>query len=436
MDITRESCTDIPERQLTKLFSEYPEARDGFNQAKKGHSSQFTLLAACGKRERAHENVSNGVYRGNFTDALINALDTQSDQLSYAALHKKLDKLPFQNPEFIGATNRVIFTLREAEDDGSSRYFDISSREDGFYTVKKAGIALGIGRGTRFKVLTLDSQVLGALIVENVETFQCHARAEFQGAHHGSFPDGARAVLHDWSPCDGPLRVALGDGVKLPQETSASVTRFEVVEPLNADIIASVREGNLEIQREDDFIPVETGIRDVTFPNKTDPRSIESVLVGIAHFNHHLFRQSHGFLGETVSVELYRLKKGTDGRFLPEDPDKPANLLVDNRVHIPAFPQKPYGMLIKNSSQYALYPYLFYFNPSRYSIVVRILFTRLTPVLTFPSLTSQSICLRTLPTLRYLWRVTSISGTGLVQTGLFRSPCWTGGPTWDSSGCS
>jgi hypothetical protein len=366
------TCTDIPEPELTELFSEYPEARDVFNQAKGSHSSSFTLLSACGKRETAHESCSpNGIWAGNFTNALIEALDTLPlDELSYAALYKSFYKLPYQNPEFIGATNRIIFTLREAKDDGL--YFDISAREHGLYTVHKAGIALGIGPGTRFEVLARDSQVLGSLIVEHVETFQCHARAELQRAHQGSIPDSARAVLRDWSPYGGPLRVALGHGVEPPRSTSDNAARFRVVEHTNADVVISVHENNLEIQRRDPLIPATTGVPAVTYPNKTDANSVEGILTGIAHFNHHLFRQSHGSLGETVTVELYRLKRGIDRRFRPENPDKPTNLLVNNRLDVRIPPKAPYGMLIKNSSQYALYPYLLYFNPARYSIVVRI----------------------------------------------------------------
>ena len=368
-------CTDIPGPELEVLFSEYPEARDFSNQAQGSRSSPFTLLAACGKREVAHEGCSpNGLWGGSFTNALIEALDTLPlDESSYATLYKSLHKLPYQNPEFVGATNRIIFTLAEVKEDGL--YFDISAREDGRYTVQKAGIALGIGPGTRFEVLARNFQALGSLIVEDVETFQCHARAELEKADPGGIPDSARAVLRDWSPYDGPLRVALGHGVGAPPSTSDNAARFRVVEDANADVVISMREINMEIQRRDPLIPAATGVPTITFPSKTDASSVEGILTGIAHFNHHLFRESHSSLGETVTVELYRLKRGMDRRFRPENPDKPTNLLVNNSVDVRFPPKAPYGMLIKNSSPYALYPYLFYFNPSRYSIVVRALLT-------------------------------------------------------------
>ena len=413
---------DIPEEELTKLLHEYPEAQDGFNQAK---CNSFTLLAACGKRETAHESCTpNGVWGGDFTNALIEALSTLPlDKMSYTALRKSLCIPSHQNPEFAGVTNRIIFTLDEANDDGL--YFDINARDDGRYTVQKAGIALGIGPGTRFKILTRDSQEIGSLVVEGVEAFQCEACANLEGDSTGNIPEGARAVLYSWCPYGGPLRVALGDGVEVPQKTVDGPARFQMVEPSEADVIIIMGDNAWEVERRDPLIPVNTGLPIVPYPKK-DGSTLEDVLNGIAHFNYQLYRQSDTFLNEAITVELYRLQRGIGRRFQPESPDKPINLLVNNRLDVCFPPKTPYGILIKNSSQHALYPYLFYFNPSRYSIVVRILLNRgcrCGAVLTHSPLDSACIYPQTLEIRRYLRMGSSLLGTGRARLGHFRSPC-------------
>jgi hypothetical protein len=308
-------ATDIPEPQLTKLLSECPEAPEGFNQAKSSHLFPFTLLAACGKRETAHESCApDWVWGGDFTNALIEALNTLPlDELSYSALHKSLCKPPYQNPEFVGVTNCIIFTLDKAKDDGL--YLDITAREDGRYTVQNAGIALGIGFGTRFKILTPSYQVLGSLVVEDVEAFQCQACAELEENQSGIIPDRSRAVLHSWCPYGGPLRVALGDGVKRPRKSDDGTAHFQVVEHPEADVVIAMRENILEIRKRDPLIPATTGLPVITYPEKGSPNFLEGTLSGIAHFNYHLFRKSNSSLSEAVTVELYRLRRGTMAGF-------------------------------------------------------------------------------------------------------------------------
>jgi hypothetical protein len=111
--------------------------------------SPFTLLAACGKHETAHEKRSlEDKWEGAFTDALITLLKKVPwYNLSYPTLCKSLPKLPYQKPECVGESDRIVFTLDRAGDDGL--YFDIEPAGDGIYTVKDAGLMLGIGVGTK-----------------------------------------------------------------------------------------------------------------------------------------------------------------------------------------------------------------------------------------------------------------------------------------------
>jgi len=98
------------------------------------------------------------------------------------------------------------------------------------------------------------------------------------------------------------------------------------------------------------------------------------ILNAIAHFNHHLGR--HGSTNplqtvmrddddilKNVTMELYRLTNDGGNRV-----PIVGNLLVDNEAKLGLDKKAEYGIAIFNNSQYDLFPYLFYFDPSEYSI--------------------------------------------------------------------
>ena len=197
-------CTPIPEPLLNELLSKYSE-KDGLFGKPTVHSamSPFILLAACGKHETAHEEQSEERWEGAFTNALIDLLNKAPwHNLSYATLCKSLPKLPFQTPECIGESNRVVFSLERTTDQGL--YFDIEPNEEG------AGVTLGIGISTKFSIRGPEGQNLGTLIVENVEWAYCCARVTLPENHQDDIPEGAKAFLDHWRLGNGPLRVALG----------------------------------------------------------------------------------------------------------------------------------------------------------------------------------------------------------------------------------
>jgi len=213
-------CTPIPAPLLNELSSKYPETGGLFGKPNAhGAMPPFILLAACGKHETAHEEHPEGGWEGAFTNALIDLLNNVPwHNLSYTTLCKSLPKLPFQTPECIGESNRVVFSLERTTDEGF--YFDIeqNNEEDGAggWIVKGAGVTLGVGVGTQFSIHGPEGQNLGTLIVENVERFRCRARVKLPENHQGGIPEGAKAFLDHWSLGDEPLRAALGPGVEAP----------------------------------------------------------------------------------------------------------------------------------------------------------------------------------------------------------------------------
>lgn len=361
----------IPEYFLNDLLSKYPEKRSLYGQTLENSTSPFTLLAACGKHETAHEKRSlEESWEGAFTDALVTLLKRVPwYNLSYATLCKSLPKLPYQKPECVGESDRIVFALDRAEEDGL--YFDIEPAGDGIYSVKDAGLTLGIGIGTKFKIRGPEAQDFGTLIVDSLEASQCRARAELADNYKGSIPEEAKAFLHHWSLGDGPLRVALEGGIERP-DTAASVQITD--QPSDADIVIAKRGDYLEIDRQQDsYIASTTNVRTLQLPKHTDKVALETILTKIARFHHHLLRGGPGNVRDNITMELCRVRQGTDGRHhtYTEGPESSAHVMSDT-VDLQFRSDARYGMVIKNNSTHALYSYLFYFDPSDYSIHVRI----------------------------------------------------------------
>jgi len=365
-------CTPIPAPLLDELLSEYPDTSGLFVKPSVDSAmSPFILLAACGKHETAHEEQSQEKWEGAFTNALIDLLNKLPwHNLSYATLCKSLPKLPYQTPECIGESNRVVFSLDRTTDEGL--YFDIESNNEegggGSWIVKGAGVTLGIGVGTKFSIRGPEGQNLGTLIVENVEQVHCRARAE---NHPDDIPEGAKAFLDHWRLGDGLLRVALGPGVEGPLVSTESVQLVD--RPSEASISINKRGDILELDRhQSTYIVQTTSVPRLNLPKKTDSAALALILERIARFHYHLLRASPEEAIGSVTVELCRVIKGTDGRhhMQTEGPES-GTRVMDDAVDLRFRPDARYGIVLKNSWEDPLYPYLFYFDPSDYAIHVR-----------------------------------------------------------------
>jgi hypothetical protein len=99
---------------------------------------------------------------------------------------------------------------------------------------------------------------------------------------------------------------------------------------------------------------------------------LPNALSGIAHFNYFLEQRHQGVLSTPtaisplngVSLEVYRL----EGIF----PNRERNLVVDNKVSLKSDPALNYGIIIRNTTAYELFPYLFAFDATEYTIHVSI----------------------------------------------------------------
>jgi len=92
------------------------------------------------------------------------------------------------------------------------------------------------------------------------------------------------------------------------------------------------------------------------------------ILDAIAHFNYHLARHcSDDPFEQRVSLELFNLKRHARD-WAPDE--EVGNLLINNEASLLLNGEARYGLSITNRSKHDLFPYLFYFDPSDYSISV------------------------------------------------------------------
>ncbi|KAF7340968.1 Kinase-like protein [Mycena sanguinolenta] len=94
-----------------------------------------------------------------------------------------------------------------------------------------------------------------------------------------------------------------------------------------------------------------------------------ATLNAIAYFNYFLEHRHRTAPLNGVSLEIYRLM----GNFPTRQPDRSigrnGNLVVDNQALLKFEYDAKYGIVIRNASSYELFPYLFAFDPTSYSIV-------------------------------------------------------------------
>ncbi|KAF7340967.1 Kinase-like protein [Mycena sanguinolenta] len=91
-----------------------------------------------------------------------------------------------------------------------------------------------------------------------------------------------------------------------------------------------------------------------------------AALNGIARFNYFLERRHGSTSLNGVSLEVYRLV----GNYPTRRPDyNVGNLVIDNQALFKSESGAKYGFIIRNASSYELFPYLFAFDATEYTIV-------------------------------------------------------------------
>ncbi|TFY57466.1 hypothetical protein EVJ58_g7003 [Rhodofomes roseus] len=347
------------------------------------------LLSACRAEEEAMERILEGTkeVRGFFTSTLLDVLaehEGTTAGLTYAYLFDELiPPKPFQHPQCLGKhKNRLLWNTTIKIVDG----FRIAVREGA--VVVPAGRIHGIAPGTTFSVQAHDAKdrSLGTLVIVELKDLECICRCE---GTPFDIVTGARAVIKDWNNEDLTLNtfihhavtgkhLALNKGT-IPTELKDRIPAVADPEQADLSIVPQASSSIVAVERGDPLMHefARQIIADL------DKSLVQYLLTAALHFNFHLYRQPNPLnLFTTVHVELLMLREESAGvkRFLPVDETRNyfggEHRVPAYKAHGPAVVQEAvltefepfYGLKVVNDSDYDLFPYLFYFDPSDYSI--------------------------------------------------------------------
>jgi hypothetical protein len=316
------------------------------------------LLAACGEDEIAHEACVEGHTTGVFTKALIPQLyHAAQNPVTYSGLMDRLP--PCKNQKLhCGGAHKDRFLFDGKSMDRGPKEFVLTKR-DGEFLVRVGtigGVSIGTEFIVHFQATGSPSRVLLAKSVgPSSSTLDLRpGEADFE------VPEGTKAqICRSLKVCD-PQQL-LGQSQHPHHRTSADIAiKWDSTQ-------------KLVIERLDDLIG-KCANRTVSRELKNPFESLPAIIDAIAHFNFFLRHrnpnkneQLEGF----ITMELHRLTKPTmAGGF--RTPAKLIGKLHEAKItDLVEDKTADFGIAIHNHSGHALYPYLFYFDPSDYSIQVR-----------------------------------------------------------------
>lgn len=317
------------------------------------------LLAACRPDEVAFEDPSaKDAPGGLFTTALIKGLHQYSVyDTSYARLFEMLDiKCKNQHPQCEGTNrHRLLFSVNTLRDGETT--FKVS--EKGRRIFVSAGSIHGVVVDTEFAVTTATQTVV--LKAKRVGAFE----TTLEGSHH-LLTDAKAKVLNWHHPT---LRVHSSF-----HHSSAHVTVVPADEP--AEVALRQDEfGKWELER---FDPLISAYSDRLIRFDADARPITDILDTVANFNSYLYRSdgaAASFAGKVKirmnRIEVIRNEVNPVGEDFLEV-SRASHSGVDVKEAIITDLDSRYSFTLENTSEVDLFPYLFYFDPSDYSVTVRL----------------------------------------------------------------
>ena len=349
-------------------------------------AASYVLLAACRPEETAWEATSaNGKPCGAFTDALLRQLHRVAfDRVTYSELIDSFrDELLQQQPLCDGANKkRLIFNGVGARFNPPT-YLVRPMEDEGRYSVD-AGIVEGVVVGTEFGFPEIDTSPSKSAApktppkdTDTSVTFVAVSvglASSVLELREGSKEDLAAksgrtsafsVIVTKWNNNAYILKVFLaqddGPDVKLPviQPKPGHKFTFSSDEKQADVIVRRERDGKVIFRRTDALLSLYA--RDSP-PLLINPPNFANVLGSVAHFNYHLYNTNPlRPLKSLVRLSAQRLQEDDKG----DDED---NLLAEGRQDVVFEEEVDYGFTISNHSEYDLFPYLFYFDPTTYEI--------------------------------------------------------------------
>ncbi|KAI0316305.1 caspase domain-containing protein [Amylostereum chailletii] len=348
------------------------------------------FLAACRSGETAHESHEGG----DFTVALLRTLQNlgPSEQLSYKALVQRLAPLlSSQNPVCEGVyQNWVLFSPRK----GSTRRTYALHKVvvvNGVITMQ-AGSAHGVSEGSEYAIHehnTINSLTLGRFIASQPDTFE--TRLNYTNGFHGSsIPSLAYAVqtYASRSPDDSALKVYVPEDFPFVPLHEALVEASRHCPPGHRTFLTTPTRSEADVGLEhngshrvrvallkerDPSNSLKYASIHLTLDDPTQ-RTIR-VLRSAAHFYWYLRHHTHKgkAFQSKVLMSCFQLQEcatifdNQEQLCLKPSPGG-RNIIVDDRIDITVNENDKYGFELINTTKVSLYPYLFYFNKSDFSI--------------------------------------------------------------------
>ncbi|KZT03689.1 uncharacterized protein LAESUDRAFT_761780 [Laetiporus sulphureus 93-53] len=359
--------------------------------------SSHVLLAACEQDKAAYETTV-GIPHGRFSVALLQAL-TECDitKTTYEGLIEQVvpKVQEYQRPQCEGRyKSRIVFNAAAHVIDQSDG-LKVSKGSNGIIYIN-AGSIHGVTKGDKLTILLPpgysdlipEGHDMTSLVceVDKVESFRCQVTP--------LKPDVFERLL------------ALGLTLKasLPVASFAQNMKMQLWRPdsdespesdIRIDLAVKCLKGG-DVWQLERFDPLTTMLPNriiiVELEPAESPRKLDDMtraLDAIAVFNHHLYRHGNSQLsqsGNGLEVRLQKLEKTErypviyspfgDNYLSPEhsrciDLKPSASYKLENVKEAILTDFSPfYGLTLVNNTDYDLYPYVLYFDPSDYSIQV------------------------------------------------------------------
>ncbi|KAI0316306.1 caspase domain-containing protein [Amylostereum chailletii] len=349
------------------------------------------LLAACRAGETAHESREGG----DFTVALLRALRVvgPSEQLSYKALIQRLSPLPSgQHPLCEGIfQDRILFNMRKNSPSSSKAHaLHKVVAADNVITME-AGLAHGVSKGSEYAIYennNVNLPRLGMLVASSPGTFKTQLDYA-SDLHRFSIPSPAFALQTHTarSRNDSALKVYVSEDPQLDRLREALAIASNERPPGHRTftLIPTICRADLNIERVGD-----NGVRlallvgqapsyglkyTPTLPISDDIlQCISHALHSAAHYYWYLHHHPRAgmALEKQVQVSCFKLQERPtifdNKEQLLLTPDDHRNIVVNRCIDITVNRGDNYGIKLANTSKIPLYPYLFYFNNSDFSI--------------------------------------------------------------------
>lgn len=291
-------------------------------------------LVACRHDESAFEYPLDGVYRGAFTEALLDVLQGVGDApVSWAAIADAIRervhrRFLIQRPDIEGPAHRRIFS----EEPGQlGEVVPISARPEGLRL--GAGQLMRVTPGDVYGVMPPDSREYRAADaiadIEVTDTFATYSAAVVRDWRngHGALPQGAVALPIEKQFVRRPVKIQVPDGVRPAVEAEiAAIRTLRLAGPDEPAALATLRVADNSLTLEDPMGPL--------FAPKRFPEGLREATASLANLAAaQALRElegEHGVLATDLEIEWGTVDHGAMRRM----PDAGAVLGLQDRIYV------------------------------------------------------------------------------------------------------